>query len=319
MRKHRLVVFAIFMVWVFSQNLFALEPKVDLREIRREQCIDLKEPVYESEPRYALLVTGPNAEKRNWVVLDGFSTAYLDLNENGDLTEEGEKFRVMSESRSAVMSRYLFERYFEFRLSNQVKLKLEVSASNPDFIARGEDEQKEIIRYREFGWVEARIERQSDGGSEFNSILFTKSPKDAQVSWFNGPLTIIPVPELYGQEFKLKTRPDYDNENQLQSGSIRVAVGTVGLSAENSIELSFTSINSSEISTSTKPIAMFGFETGAINVLLDSEGGSRFFGNISIPEKHTADNVPVVISLSDGKKRNIDSITRITPIERDSK
>src|SRR5437660_1658389 len=45
-----------------------------------------KEPAYQSEPRYALVVFGLKAETRVWMVLDG-SILYVDLNANGDLTE----------------------------------------------------------------------------------------------------------------------------------------------------------------------------------------------------------------------------------------
>jgi hypothetical protein len=50
-----------------------------------------KEPAYQSKkPRYCLLVFGPEAKTRVWLVLDG-KTLYVDRNGNGDLTEDGEK------------------------------------------------------------------------------------------------------------------------------------------------------------------------------------------------------------------------------------
>jgi hypothetical protein len=49
-----------------------------------------KEPAYQSKaPQYALLVFGPQAKVRVWVVLDG-DALYLDRNGNGDLTDPGE-------------------------------------------------------------------------------------------------------------------------------------------------------------------------------------------------------------------------------------
>src|SRR5262249_23919582 len=49
-----------------------------------------KEPAYQTKsPRYCLLVFGPEAKARVWLVLDG-DTLYVDRNGNGDLTEEGE-------------------------------------------------------------------------------------------------------------------------------------------------------------------------------------------------------------------------------------
>ena len=50
----------------------------------------VKEPVYSGQPRYCLLVFGPKATKRTWLVHDG-QTLYVDRNGNGDLTDPGEK------------------------------------------------------------------------------------------------------------------------------------------------------------------------------------------------------------------------------------
>src|SRR5262245_45048150 len=50
----------------------------------------VREPVYKSTPKYGLLVFGPEARTRVWLVKDG-DTLYVDRNGNGDLTEAGEK------------------------------------------------------------------------------------------------------------------------------------------------------------------------------------------------------------------------------------
>ena len=53
-----------------------------------------KEPTYTSKaPRYLLLVFGPEAAERVWLVQDG-DTLYVDRNGNGDLTEAGEAVPV---------------------------------------------------------------------------------------------------------------------------------------------------------------------------------------------------------------------------------
>jgi hypothetical protein len=49
-----------------------------------------KEPAYAKQPRYCLLVFGPEAKARFWLVQDG-DTLYIDRNGNGDLTDDGEK------------------------------------------------------------------------------------------------------------------------------------------------------------------------------------------------------------------------------------
>jgi hypothetical protein len=49
-----------------------------------------REPAYKSAPQYCLLVFGPEAKFRVWLVLDG-GVLYVDRNGNGDLTEEGKR------------------------------------------------------------------------------------------------------------------------------------------------------------------------------------------------------------------------------------
>jgi hypothetical protein len=49
------------------------------------------EPAYAKKARYCLLVFGPGAHTKVWLVLDG-DDLYADLNANGDITEPGERF-----------------------------------------------------------------------------------------------------------------------------------------------------------------------------------------------------------------------------------
>jgi hypothetical protein len=52
-----------------------------------------KEPAYQTtKPRYCLLVFGPEAKTRVWLVEDG-DVLYADRNGNGDLTDPEERFR----------------------------------------------------------------------------------------------------------------------------------------------------------------------------------------------------------------------------------
>jgi hypothetical protein len=69
--------------WLSASSALAVQPQID-RTISRE-------PVYKTKaPKYGLLVLGPEAKDRVWMVLDG-DTLYVDRNGNGDLTEPGEK------------------------------------------------------------------------------------------------------------------------------------------------------------------------------------------------------------------------------------
>lgn len=65
-----------------------------------EGAID-REPVYQEQPRYCLLVFGPEARTRMWLVLDK-GGGYLDRNGNGDLTDAGERFTTPSVDLGAV-------------------------------------------------------------------------------------------------------------------------------------------------------------------------------------------------------------------------
>jgi hypothetical protein len=57
-----------------------------------------KEPTYKTKPKYCLLVFGPEAKTRVWVVIDG-DAAYVDRNGNGDLTEPGKRVQLPGESK----------------------------------------------------------------------------------------------------------------------------------------------------------------------------------------------------------------------------
>ena len=77
----RFIVFAVAML--VSCQLFAAP---NLSKIDRSIG---KEPEYESQPRYCLLVFGEKARTRVWLVEDG-EIIYVDRNANGDLTEKDE-------------------------------------------------------------------------------------------------------------------------------------------------------------------------------------------------------------------------------------
>jgi hypothetical protein len=85
MSKHA-VIFWVF--WLLSAS--ALEA-TDLTKVDRAIA---KEPKYQSQaPKYCLLVLGPEAKTRIWLVQDG-GTLYVDRNGNGDLTEAGEEVKA---------------------------------------------------------------------------------------------------------------------------------------------------------------------------------------------------------------------------------
>jgi hypothetical protein len=77
-------------VGLMSMGFLIFGPHVSGDDLSKIERLIKKEPAYKSTPRYCLLVFGPEADKRVWLVLDG-DVLYIDRNGNGDLTEAGER------------------------------------------------------------------------------------------------------------------------------------------------------------------------------------------------------------------------------------
>ncbi len=78
---------AIITIWLLA---CAPAGAVDLCKIDRTIAA---EPRYQFKPQYCLLVFGPQATKRVWLVRDG-DVLYVDRNGNGDLTEPSKRFAI---------------------------------------------------------------------------------------------------------------------------------------------------------------------------------------------------------------------------------
>ncbi|MBN9517136.1 sigma-70 family RNA polymerase sigma factor [bacterium] len=151
-------------------------PAVDLTKLSRAI---LKEPAYAGRPRYGLLVLGPKAETRVWLVIDG-DTLYVDRNGNGDLTEPGE--RVAAKRKEA-------SDFLEFR-------------AGPFTEADGKTRHSDLIVSQYFAQQYGRLVNDvavldvrgtlGQGTSGENGGVFADAPKDAPVVHVNGPLTLRP-------------------------------------------------------------------------------------------------------------------------------
>ena len=74
---------------IFVGNTALTSLGADLTKVDRTIA---KEPTYKTKPKYGLVVFGPEAKTRVWLVLDG-DVLYVDRNGNGDLTEAAERFK----------------------------------------------------------------------------------------------------------------------------------------------------------------------------------------------------------------------------------
>jgi hypothetical protein len=171
----------------------------------------VKEPVYRQPPRYCLLVFGPGAKTRVWLVLDG-DVLYADRNGDGDLTQAGERFPLPRFRKS------LDEAYAESREVvigdvtegglRHTRLTLAQYRVRPDFLpwwpwhrqlrAFVKEnpgslvyELSVAVERRPRPGDEVRIAGrfgQSAGRDAAGFLQFAARPQDAPVVHFNGPL-----------------------------------------------------------------------------------------------------------------------------------
>jgi hypothetical protein len=165
-----------------------------------------REPAYTSQPKYCLLVFGPEAKTRVWLVHDGH-TLYVDRNGNGDLTEAGERVTATVDKRiTPAPGVYHFEAgdVSEGTLLHQglscetfvVDHLSDTDADVKDFLAKHPDERPYVLSIdveipaAKGAGHGGRVE-QLTGRRDLNGLLaFAKRPADAPIVHFRGPLTV---------------------------------------------------------------------------------------------------------------------------------
>jgi hypothetical protein len=193
----------------------------------------VKQPVYTSKPKYCLLVFGPEAKTRIWLVHDG-DTLYVDRNGNGDLTEPGEEIHAKVDERLASEPGV-----YDFEAGDIAEEKLlhkglRCGTFKADHLANSDADVKEFLAKKPDGrpyiltidvdmpgakgeGLGGRVE-QLAGFRDINGLLvFAERPEDAPIVHFRGPLTVT----LYA-----KQQLTIGRQKQLD-----LAVGTPGLGA----------------------------------------------------------------------------------------
>lgn len=204
-----------------------------------------KEPKYQSQPKYCLLVFGPEAKTRVWLVQDG-PVLYVDRNGNGDLTDAGERLAA-TKSEYADEGDYTFK-VGEIRDGNRRHTDLVVSVTKLQNIAAQDPTAARLLtknpkaransvrvamdqpRWKGTG-VGGRVDWQTS--LDFNDLLqFSDKPQDAPIIHFGGPLQAT----LFGQN---RLTIDRDEDVVLGVGAPGVGPGTTafigyeGLMPEN--------------------------------------------------------------------------------------
>jgi len=177
---------------------------VDLTKIERAI---VKEPKYERKPKYCLLVFGPEAKFRVWLVLDG-ATLYVDRNGNGDLTEPDKR----------VAARYKHDdQRFGFRPGQLATPDGKTKFSLSLLRIRAESCDLEIEHKN--GYARAGF----DGPGR---LVFADQAQDAPIIHFLGPLTLMRFEPQQGSVSQcLKPQPLVRGEQS----DLAFSLGTPGL------------------------------------------------------------------------------------------
>ena len=195
----RYICLSIMLCVVFASQVLA----IDLRTIERTLR---KEPAYQSKnPLYCLLVFGPAAKTRVWVVLDG-DVLYVDRNGNGDLTDPGERIAAQEVRHNQDPDEEV-RRHFE---RNCWKAGEEpVLTCGPgvqwfyilQIVPRADGHDRTWVK----DWQEkpfAFAITTKTGGAQRARLRFATSPQEAPILHFDGPRRFVLSEKVGPQRFR---------------------------------------------------------------------------------------------------------------------
>jgi hypothetical protein len=212
-----------------------------------------REPAYKAPPRYCLLVFGPEARVRVWLVLDG-DVLYVDRNANGDLTEADERQTAKSTPGNADPD-YPFAEIREFPVIDAVpaagttkytRLQVTHTTIKKDYKPGDRDGRELKARFekdptltRAGATVRINDKVRVQAISEWAS-----RPAEAPVCHIDGPLTMAP---LQPQELGRGADPT----------DVRFCLGSRGIGARP--DDAFAILDYNEVPEEAKPVAEFRF------------------------------------------------------------
>jgi hypothetical protein len=275
-----------------------------------------KEPSYGSAPHYALLVFGPEAAHRSWLVMDGDNLLFVDRNGNGDLTDPEDRieleFEATKKIRIADGSGYSGFSVFEIGTVAGVKLRFNFWVRKRGFVPT-DDWQRDIMRQREANhWENGTLLRiAADGMQVQNPTVMAARPADAQITHLNGPLTF---GLRAGTRQKLQPWP--------QSTMFDVRIGTPALPPRGHAENMFAPLATSELPPDLHPQAVFtyrpqspGGQPIVQTIALDKRCcGDSFYSQLTVPREAGEGLASVSLTYSAGAARIIHPATFEVPI-----
>lgn len=170
---------------------------VQSAELSKIERTIAKEPVYQTKtPKYCLMVLGPEAKTRVWLVIDG-NTLYVDRNGDGDLTGPGERVerdpkRNAFEPKSLVLSDGTIQ-YSNLLVRVRQNEQIEIYLSRKvDFLGHRKKEKGSLMYMAGITGISSRSWMNRDNIEEYD-FRFADRPQDAPIVHFNGPLTLKPM------------------------------------------------------------------------------------------------------------------------------
>jgi hypothetical protein len=211
-----------------------------------------KEPAYKGKPRYCLLAFGPEAKAWVWLVLDG-DVLYVDRDGDGDLTGPGERVVLHKTYPSGTPSLYTEQRQFlagDLTAGGRKYTSLDVThcVPNPAFVpTAADDKQSKELLDKHPGVAVVIVAVKIDGRvRQLAAPAFGKSPKEAPVIHFGGPLTMGFHPKwFYGWPVFARGKVN---------STLTVVVGTPGVG-----EGSFALLSFDDVPKAAHPIAEIVF------------------------------------------------------------
>jgi hypothetical protein len=159
-----------------------------------------KEPAYRSKsPNYCLLVFGPAAKFRVWLVFDG-DTLYVDRNGNGDLTEPNKRLEPSEKPAERSLTRAMAYEVGSFNNPTTGKkytqVKIHRAVLDPEYTPRTRKDKERLAKLRksdpEFaaGGL-ARIYVSSSDGAlcGIGTLRCSTRPEKANILHFDGPMS----------------------------------------------------------------------------------------------------------------------------------
>jgi hypothetical protein len=225
-------------------------PAIDLAQIDRSI---VKEPPYVGRPHYALIVVGPRAEHRSWLVMDGDETLYFDRNGNRDLTDPEDHIRLDAEATEkmhmAEESNLSGMNVFDLGTVSGVALRFDYWVRKKGFVPADERLRKFIQEREANDWENGTLWRLATKGAQAqNPVLLAARPADAQILHLAGPLTFA---LKWGELQALQPWP--------KTTVFDVHIGTSALPPKNYNHRMFSPLTEFEIPRNVHPRAKFEF------------------------------------------------------------